>query len=105
MKKISNLLSGAMDRGGFKRGVCAAQAVTKANEWIESSIPESHRDEACAVSLRDERLIIACTSSAIASFVRDREEQCLDYVLRGVPNAPLKTINTRLVSELAQHEF
>lgn len=105
MKHISDLLSQAVGRANISRQVSAAQVVDTANEWLETVLPEKRKSDACAMSLRNGNLIVACLSSSIADFIRDREEDCLNHVKRSNPNAQLDKLCARLVSELQSHEF
>ena len=105
MKRVSDLLGSLMERKNIRSQVEAAQMVAAANEWITGAVPASRQGDVCAMSVRDGTLMIACTSSASAEFVRDRAEDVMEYVFRKLPSAPMASVQTRLVSELLPHEF
>ena len=105
MKRVSDLLGSLMERKNIRSQVEAAQMVAAADEWINLTVPASRQGDVCAMSVRDGILMIACTSSASAEFVRDRAVDVMEYVCRKLPAAPIASVQTRLVSELLPHEF
>lgn len=105
MKHLSDLLGGSLERAHIFHGVIASQAVEQANIWLEEVLPSTRRDDACAMLLKDGYLVIACTNTSAATFVKEREEECRTFVLRAVPRADLRALTTRLVHEMKAHEF
>jgi hypothetical protein len=100
MKRVSDLLPGAMTRANIGRQVVAAQIVDKANEWLNEILPEAHRQDACAMSIQNGILTIASLSSSVSNFICDRESGCLNLIKRSFPNAQIDKLRTRLVAEL-----
>ena len=105
MKHVSDLLGSLLERKHIRAQVHAARMVDAANVWLEETLPPARRDDVCAMSVKDGRLFVACTSSASAMFVNDRSPDLLASICRALPSASVTSVHTGLMSELHPHEF
>ena len=105
MKHVSDLLGSLLERKHIRGPVEAARVIESANDWLETVMPKECRDDVCAMSVQNGMLIVACTSSASASYVTDHAQEGVDEICRKLPSTLLTRIHTRLVSEIQSHEF
>ncbi len=102
---LKDLLPGAVRRGRHSRQVEAAFVVDAASELLLTILPSHRPGDARILSFRDGTLIIECRSGSVADFILGRAEDLIRALQKSVPDAALRRVQTRLVTDFRDRMF
>ena len=107
MKHISSLkdlIPQALTRSNIGGLVVKSNTIRFASQFVASVLPPSRRSDAKVLSSREGTLTIECLNSPCAQFIREREKDLLDYVLRGEPKSDLEKVFVKIVGSFRTSE-